>query len=106
MSNDACCAHLHVVYRTTQSPNGLTHGWWECESCHEEMPSIDEARALRKERDKLRKELDLAKARLTDIQEVGVIRDFNTDWYEVRELILECLNALYQLSRRDKRGGV
>jgi hypothetical protein len=97
MSNDACCKHLHIVYRAMQKPNGSTYGWWECESCHEEMPSIDEIKVLKREHDVLRRRLNLAEARLEDIQETGAIRSYHTDWYDVRELLVECLEALDRL---------
>ena len=33
MSNGACCAHMHVSYRTKEvSPDHLVSGWWECDS--------------------------------------------------------------------------
>ncbi|KKK94057.1 hypothetical protein LCGC14_2686700 [marine sediment metagenome] len=28
---EACCAHVKVSYRT-ETHDGLTHGWWECDS--------------------------------------------------------------------------
>ncbi len=31
MKNQEACAHLRVSYRT-EVKDGITHGWWECDS--------------------------------------------------------------------------
>ena len=41
----ACCAHLHIEWKTEQLDNGLTRGWWECALCHYHFAPVAALRA-------------------------------------------------------------
>lgn len=32
MTDSASCSHLRVIYKTAETTDGYTRGWWECSS--------------------------------------------------------------------------
>lgn len=72
MREPACCAHLHVSYRTEELPHFGTHGWWACDCGKRFAPisntAIDGERATPIEGDDLNKRFNESIAHFDELR--------------------------------------